>query len=72
MKILGIALAIVGVVVLAYGGFGYNRQKTIVDVGPIHATATEHRTVPISPLLGGLALAAGVALIVLPRSRSGA
>jgi hypothetical protein len=71
MKMLGIALVILGVVGLVYGGIGYNRQTTILDVGGIKATATEHKTIPIAPIAGGLALAGGVALLLVTKKRTG-
>jgi hypothetical protein len=70
MKILAIALIVLGLVGLVYGGIGYNRQTTILDVGGIKATATEHKTIPIAPIAGGLALAGGIVLLVGSRRRS--
>ena len=64
MRPLGIVLVILGVIALAYGGFSYNRERTVIDMGPIKATATEHRSFPVSPIVGGIALAAGVLLLV--------
>jgi hypothetical protein len=62
---LGILLVILGGLALAYQGFNYTRQERVLDVGPIHATAEKHERVSIPPLLGGLALAGGVALVVI-------
>jgi len=67
---LGILLAILGVLALAYQGFNYTRQERVFDVGPIHATAERHERVSIPPLLGGLALLGGVALLVVGAKRS--
>ena len=39
MTVLGILLAIVGVLALVYQGFSYTRQEKVFDVGPIHAAA---------------------------------
>jgi hypothetical protein len=64
MKIVGILLIVVGVVALAYGGFSYTKREKIVDIGPIEATAETRETVPLPPLLGGLALAGGVVLLI--------
>ena len=71
MKPIGIVLIVLGLAGLLYGGLGYNRQTTILDVGGIKATATEHRTVPIAPLAGAIALLGGVSLLVVPRLRRG-
>jgi hypothetical protein len=69
MKTLGMVLAIVGVVALVYGGIGYNRRTTILEVGDLKATAMEHKTIPIAPLAGGIALAGGIVLMLVPRRR---
>jgi hypothetical protein len=64
MKIVGILLIVLGVVALAYGGFSYTRREKIVDLGPIQATAETQETVPLPPILGGLALAGGIVLLI--------
>ena len=69
MKILGFLLAVFGVLALVYGGISYNRQRTVIDVGSFKATATEQKNVPLSPIVGGIALLGGVLLLVVPRKR---
>ena len=69
MKVAGVALVILGILSLVYGGISYNRQRTVLDVGPFKATATEQKTIPLSPIVGGIALVAGVVLLVLPKRR---
>jgi hypothetical protein len=64
MQRLGIVLVVLGIVAIIYGVFGYERQTTILDVGGIKATATERKTVPIAPIIGGMALIGGVLLLV--------
>jgi hypothetical protein len=70
MKVIGLVLVVLGVLALVYGGISYNRQRTILDVGPFKATATEQKNVPLSPIVGGVALVGGIALLVAPRKRS--
>jgi hypothetical protein len=62
--IIGIVLIAVGLVSLAYQGITYTSRETIVDLGPIHATAERQRTVPLPPIFGVAAVAAGVVLLV--------
>jgi len=52
-------------VALAYGGISYTRKEKVLDIGPIEATATRHETIPLPPIVGGLALAGGVAMLVM-------
>jgi hypothetical protein len=62
--IVGILLIILGVISLAYQGITYTTREKIVDIGPIHATAEKEKTIPLPPILGGCALAGGVALLI--------
>jgi drug/metabolite transporter (DMT)-like permease len=66
---LGVLLVVLGALALAYQGFNYTRQEKILDVGPIHATTERHERVSIPPLLGGLALVGGVALLAVGAKR---
>ena len=69
MKLVGLVLAVLGVLALVYGGISYNRQRTVLDVGPFKATATEQKNIPLSPIVGGVALLSGIVLLVVPRKR---
>jgi hypothetical protein len=64
---MGFALVIIGLIALAYGGISYNRERTVIDLGPIQATATEHHNIPFSPIVGGLLVLGGVFLLVTRR-----
>jgi Na+-transporting methylmalonyl-CoA/oxaloacetate decarboxylase gamma subunit len=69
MKFMGFVLVVLGVLALVYGGISYNRQKTVLDVGPFKATATEQKNVPLSPIVGGIALLGGILLLAVPKKR---
>jgi len=64
MKGLGVALIVLGLLALAYGGVSWTRKKTVIDAGPVHVTADKHERIPIPPIAGGAALVAGLVLIV--------
>jgi hypothetical protein len=64
MRITGIVLIVIGLISLALGGISYTRKEKVIDLGPIEATAERHKTIPLPPLLGGLALAGGVVLLI--------
>jgi hypothetical protein len=65
MKLLAIALIVVGVIGLAYGGITVTRQKKDVDLGPIQVSHETHDTLPLPPIAGGACLVAGVAILLL-------
>ena len=61
--IAGIVLIVLGLAALAYQGFSYTSRETVIDIGPIKATADTQKTVPIPPIAGVVAVVAGVALV---------
>ncbi len=67
--IVAILLVVIGVVSLAYHGITYTAREKIVEVGPFKATAEREKTIPLPPILGGLALAGGVVLLVVAARR---
>jgi uncharacterized membrane protein len=69
LMILGIALIVLGVITFAYQGITYTTREKVVDLGPLKVTADKEKTIPLSPVLGGLALAGGVVLVVVASRR---
>jgi uncharacterized membrane protein len=65
IMIIGIILIVLGVLALAYQGFSYTKTEKIIDLGPIEATAQREKRVPIPPIAGGAAVAAGVVLVIV-------
>jgi uncharacterized membrane protein YidH (DUF202 family) len=69
MKLLGIIFIILGVLALAYQGIRYTTQEKLIDIGPLKVTAKEKKTIPLPPIVGGVALVAGIALILVDRRK---
>jgi uncharacterized membrane protein HdeD (DUF308 family) len=65
--LLGLVLIVIGLASLTYQGFTYSTRETVLDVGPLHATADRERTVSIPPVLGIVAVAGGIALVIAGR-----
>ena len=69
--ILGIALIMLGVVAFTYQGITYSTREKVIDRGSLQAAALTMQTLPLPSLVGGVALVAGMAwLIVGARQRS--
>ena len=64
--ILGIFLILIGAAILAYGQFSYRTTETVLDVGPIKATAEKTKTVPVPPILGWALIGAGACVLIFP------
>jgi hypothetical protein len=67
MKLVGIVLIILGVLALAYGGFSYISNDKVAEVGPVQVRADREHTVWIPPVAGGVALIAGIVLVLSGR-----
>jgi uncharacterized membrane protein HdeD (DUF308 family) len=67
MRLVGIVLIVIGIIALAYQGITYTTHKKVLDIGPIQATKEERHTVPLPPIVGVVALVAGVVIIVSGR-----
>ena len=65
ITLVGIVLIVLGIVAFAYQGITYTSREKIIDIGPIQATADTQKSIPLSPLLGGLVLVGGIALVVV-------
>jgi len=66
-NLIAVALIVLGLGGLLYGGFTYTHEKKVVDLGPVEVTKQEHERLPISPIVGGLILLSGVWLLVSNR-----
>ena len=64
LSILGIVLVVLGIVALAYQRITYTSRETVIDIGPLHATAERQKTFPLPPVLGGAAVVVGAGLLI--------
>jgi hypothetical protein len=63
--IAGVLLIVLGVISFAYQGIHYTTHKKVIDIGPLQATTEEHKTIPLPPILGGIALVGGILLLTV-------
>jgi hypothetical protein len=70
-RIAGIVLVVAGVLALARDGFSFTKESHKADIGPLSVSVDEKRTVEIPTWVGIVCIAAGVALIGVPRAKRG-
>jgi uncharacterized membrane protein HdeD (DUF308 family) len=68
--LVGIILIVLGIVALAYQGITYTTREKVLDIGPVEATAEKQKTIPLPPIVGGLALVSGVILVATAARKS--
>ena len=64
LALIGLLLIVVGLVGLVYQGVTYTSRETVIDIGPLHATAERQKTLPLPPVVGIAAVAGGVVLLI--------
>ena len=64
-SLIGIILIVVGIIAFAYQGITYTTREKVVDIGPIQVTADKTKTLPLPPIVGGIALVGGILLLVM-------
>jgi hypothetical protein len=69
-KLLAIVLIGLGMVAFAYQGITYKTRENVVDLGPIHVTSEKSHTLPLPPIVGGIALLGGIAMLVLDSKKA--
>ena len=65
LKTIAIVLIAAGILGLAYGGFTYTKDTTVVKLGPLEMTAKEKETVNIPIWAGIAAIIAGGGLLLV-------
>ena len=51
MKLVGVALIVLGIVALVYQGITYTTSEKVIDLGPLKAEVERKKTIPLSPLV---------------------
>ncbi|MGQ0508191.1 MAG: hypothetical protein ACT4TC_23075 [Myxococcaceae bacterium] len=69
MKILGVALIVLGVAGLIFGGLTYTSREKVLEVGSFQANVDREKTVPIPPYASAAAVAIGTALLLVNSRR---
>ncbi len=64
-RFFGIALIVVGVLALAYGGFTYTSATHDAKIGPIEFSVSEKETVNVPIWFGVVSLIGGILLVVV-------
>ncbi|MEO7190461.1 MAG: DUF3185 domain-containing protein [Vicinamibacterales bacterium] len=70
MKIIGLVLVVVGILGLLYGGITWTQREKVVDAGPIQISADKQKSIPLPPIVGGICLVAGAAMLLTGSRRS--
>jgi hypothetical protein len=71
-KLFALVLIFLGCAALAYQAFTYTTNHKVVDFGPLQISKEKTSTIPLPPIVGGLVLAGGLALLLVGGKKVGA
>ena len=63
--IIAVVLIALGIAAFAYQGINYTTREKVVDIGPIQVTSEKTKTISLPPIIGVIALAGGIVLLVM-------
>jgi uncharacterized membrane protein YidH (DUF202 family) len=69
MKVTGIVLIVIGVLMIVFGSVSFTHEKKVVDVGPVEINKKQRKTIAWPNYAGGIAIAAGVIVLVAGRKK---
>lgn len=69
IRIVGVILIVIGIVALVWGGVFWTDRDTVIDAGPLEVQTEETEGIALPPILGGIALVGGIALLLVPNRR---
>jgi hypothetical protein len=64
MRTLAIVLIVIGGIMTVFTGFNLVSKKEVADIGPLEINKTEKTPIAWSPIVGGIILIAGIAVLV--------
>jgi hypothetical protein len=67
LAIVGLLLIVLGIIGFALGGVSFTHEKQDAKIGPVEIDHQSTRTVPIPPVLSGIALTGGIVLVIVGR-----
>jgi hypothetical protein len=70
MKAFGIILIIAGILMLIFRSFSFTKEKKVIDAGPLEVSKKENKTIGWPVYAGGVAVAAGVIILVAGRKKT--
>jgi hypothetical protein len=70
LNVIGIGLILLGIAMVATGGFSFKEKKKVLDTNTVDVSTKETRTVSWPPIVGTIVIAGGVIILLANRKRN--
>jgi hypothetical protein len=61
--LIAFALITLGVIAFIYQGITYTTTEDAIDIGPLKVTTEQKHSIPLPPIVGGLAIVGGIIML---------
>ena len=72
MRVAGFLLVVLGFAILLFGRIPYGKTENLAEIGTLKMRVTEKKEFVIPPVIGGIAIVLGTAMLFVRRRRDGA
>ena len=69
INLVGVILILLGILIFVYQGITYTKHDTVAKIGNVEITAESQKTIYLPPIAGGIALVAGIVLVIVGQKR---
>jgi len=68
-KTIGIIVIIIGILMFVFTGFNFTTKEKVVDLGPIQVDKEKNHPIRWSPIIGGILVVGGIALVIMDKKK---
>jgi uncharacterized membrane protein YidH (DUF202 family) len=61
--LVALALIVIGIIAFVYQGITYTTTEKAIDLGPLQVSTEKTHTLPLPPIVGGVALLGGILML---------
>lgn len=69
LRIIGICLILLGIAMIATGGFRFKQREKIIDTNTVDITIKKEKTITWPWFAGGIAVIGGIALLLIGNNK---
>jgi len=69
INLVGVILILLGILIFVYQGITYTKHDTVAKIGNVEITAESQKNIYLPPIAGGIALVAGIVLVIVGQKR---
>lgn len=70
LTVIGIILILLGIAGFIFGGISFTKKDKVADLGPVEVQTEKKESIPVTPIASGVAVVAGIIMVVAGARKS--